>query len=81
MCIYFDKRDPTLADSWKAPFHSTAREVHMAHRKLTLLALVIASLGVAACAEPTAPTSISQEISADDGCRTPIVGGSGTRCE
>jgi hypothetical protein len=53
----------------------------MTRRKLTLLALVIASVGVAACAEPTAPTSISQEISADDGCRTPVVGGSGTRCE
>ncbi|HJU64415.1 MAG TPA: hypothetical protein VJ596_02000 [Gemmatimonadaceae bacterium] len=52
----------------------------MARRKLTLLALAIASVAVAACTDITAPSSIDEEIAADQSCRGAIVGGSGTRC-
>ena len=57
MCIYGEKRDPSLVFSGSAPHIPPNQEVVMIRRHVATAALLLASLALAACADATGPNS------------------------
>ena len=57
MCIYDEKRDPTLVIDNDAAPTPPIHEVAMVRRRVAVITAVLASLALAACSDATGPST------------------------